>query len=95
MKLFFSLLLITLNIDARDYFLITHYKDYERANIVSRLLQRDYKIPSDMIRIKEKKVPCDKEVNTFFQTCLIDGEPLKFPVLRMDLIKKMSFLWKR
>lgn len=88
-------MLLSLSLEARDYFLITHYKDQDRAQIVSKLLHRDFKIPKEMIRVKEKLRPCQKELYAVFQTCLINGEQLKFPVLRMDLIKKMSFLWKR
>jgi hypothetical protein len=86
MNLYFSLSLFLFSlssIQAREVFVINHWRNDQKARTVIKLLNNDFGIPKNLITMIEKENPClQSNSMTLFELCISKKNELKF--LKLD-----------
>ena len=90
MKLFFSiflLLIIVLNLNAREIIVISFNRNKVKADEINKLLTEKFDIPETLITIKKQNKGCHKIKDAILQICINEEGNLTFPVIKKDIVK--------
>ena len=90
MKFAFSLwiIFITQWVSARPVILLTYRLEEKRAQSLRRTLEKEMNIPSILISLERKNIPCEKNSHTIAHICVEDGGQVKAPWMRYDVINR-------
>ena len=73
---------------ARPVILLTYRSEEEKARSLRKTLENEMNIPSILISLEKKSIPCEKNPQAIAHICIEDGGHVKAPWMRYDIINR-------
>lgn len=72
---------------AREIIIITFYKNSKKANLVKQILIKEINVPSQLIQLRQKVLPCLEFKSAILHICVSDNGLVSFPIIQQDILK--------